>query len=649
MPSTIVYHAPKIRCYLCGLPDIAAICHDCGRPICPSHLAKPLTGVDELLSSEFSALGLREAECNEEPMHCINCHHVVRSPRLLLLAASLLIVLVFLTPYVRHRLGTIGTLLAVAALGGAAVYDYQRRETANRVNRPPLPLLPRFNSIKIQETVKGRLTLNADGTCRSTLQPVEGNLSIQAGLSKLEQARWRSYRRKYRLTTQEEAMTHAGFAAFRGPAGFESTGEAPRLVLPLESRTSAQPFLLAEDERQSAEWHFTHRYRVAQPLMPERLPVWVVPSLIQEAGQSGLDLDVTWSESNGAEQAAPKIDKISRLELRVPVDWGRIEHVAPAGETVVEEGVDEATGEGYRAITWRKLPLKSFRAQGRHTLSVYFEDPISPEATIRGRLEVRFEKSISGLEGVEIYSPLGRKQGLDDVTKELATVVLVDFDLSLANLRHQLVRIVPDRHAPAKDQDRPSTFAFPGVPPHHETVMALTHAMSESCYVKRLVENPPRAAGEHEESRYWDLGGRCYKGVYPIDFHLILTGVVAYGPAGKPRGGTTEVKLTVQGAYANREMEEEIENVWETLSLLVHETMSSLRETGGYAEQSKLAEESAGVGSGGGFTTPEQDGQIAGLRKRQDELLEALLAGRVSEPTFLRLKDEIDRQIQRAC
>src|SRR6185295_15113892 len=102
------------------------------------------------------------------------------------------------------------------------------------------------------------------------------------------------------------------------------------------------------------------------------------------------------------------------------------------------------------------------------------------------------------------------------------------------------------------------------------------------------------------------------------------------------------------GAYANREMEEQIENVWETLSILVQETMSKLRETGGYAEQRKPSEDSADAAASVTYAAPAPEARTAGLRKRQDELLEALLAGRVSETTFLRLKDEIDRQMQSA-
>jgi len=646
MSSHVVKHAPRVRCYVCGLPDIAAVCHHCERPMCSNHRGEPPSHIDGLLSSEFSGLGLREMPCGEEAVHCADCRHVVRSPKLLLLAALLLITLIVLVPPGRGRLGSVGAPVAAILLAGVAVFDYRRRTTIVRQGRPALPLVPRFNSVRIRETVRSKLILGPDGACRASIQSAEGALSIQASLSKLDQTRLERYRRKYRLTAEDDIEAHAGFAVLRGCVGLEFVGGSPRSVLPLTSQASAQPFLLAQDDRQSGEWHSTHSYRLSRNGQSGRPPVWIVPSLIQEAGQRGLDLDVTWSEGSESEPAERKIEKIVRLDLRVPVTWGEIKEVKP--DAVLDQGVDDITGDGFRAITWRKVSLEDERSQGRRrTLSVFFENPVPSNDTIRGRLEARFGGCFSGVEGVEIYYPLGTTCRLDEAKPELSTLVIVDFELSLANLRHQQVRIVPDRHSPEKDQDRKSTFTFPGVPPGHETVMSLIHAMSEAFYVKRLIENPPRPTDEaHTVSRYWDLGGRCYSGVYPIDFHLILTGIVVYDRTERPSGGTTEVTLTVQGAYANREMEEEIENVWERLSHLVHETISNMGEmAASSAPRSEDAEEPRTSNTGGG--TPGQAERNAGLRKRQDELLGALLAGRISEPTFLRLKDEIDRELER--
>jgi hypothetical protein len=376
--------------------------------------------------------------------------------------------------------------------------------------------------------------------------------------------------------------------------------------------------------------------------VPEQLPVWVAPSLIQEAGQRGLDLDVIWSEE---EPPTQKIEKIAHLELRVPVTWGEIERVEPSA--VLDQGVDDATGEGFRTITWRQLSLEDARTSGRRTLSVFFEDPITPCDTIQGRLEASFTGSLSGLEGVEVYYPLGTRSPLDEVAQEISTLVIVGFHLSLANLRHQQVRIVPDRHSLEKDHARQATFTFPNVPPDHNTVISLVNAMSEAFYVKRLIENPPKLTDEaHTVSRYWDLGGRCYKGVYPIDFHLVLTGIVVYDRAERISGGTTEATLTVQGDYANREMEEEIENVWERLSQMIQDTISTLRDSAGASTSHGTAEEAGKFVPGGGSIPPEQAARAASLRKNQDEILAALLAGRITEPTFLRLKEEIDHKLE---
>src|SRR3954451_4913223 len=90
MFASIVDHAPTARCHVCGHPDIAAVCHHCGRLMCVSHRGQPPSGIDEWLSSEFSSLGLSEFPCGEEPVHCSECRHIVRSPRLIVIIFILL-------------------------------------------------------------------------------------------------------------------------------------------------------------------------------------------------------------------------------------------------------------------------------------------------------------------------------------------------------------------------------------------------------------------------------------------------------------------------------------------------------------------------------------------------------------------------------
>jgi hypothetical protein len=91
-------------------------------------------------------------------------------------------------------------------------------------------------------------------------------------------------------------------------------------------------------------------------------------------------------------------------------------------------------------------------------------------------------------------------------------------------------------------------------------------ALSEGdYYVKRVVENPPLPGRtESVTNRYWDLSGRKYDGLYPIDFHLILTGQELHD-GGRVTAGRTEMALSVRGAYTDDVVDQLVRDEWNSL------------------------------------------------------------------------------------
>jgi hypothetical protein len=120
---------------------------------------------------------------------------------------------------------------------------------------------------------------------------------------------------------------------------------------------------------------------------------------------------------------------------------------------------------------------------------------------------------------------------------------------------------------------------FLGVVPDHETVVALTTALSESdFYVQRVVENPPRPGGQPgQRMRSWDIAGRLYRSVYPIDFHVRISGVELSRLGGRAETGTAKAVMSVRGAYVDSEMELQVQVVKDQLQALVGDTLKRLR------------------------------------------------------------------------
>ena len=189
--------------------------------------------------------------------------------------------------------------------------------------------------------------------------------------------------------------------------------------------------------------------------------------------------------------------------------------------------------------------------------------PGGSKATMRGTL--------SGVTGVWLFNSLGARRGHAG-SASTKTRVDVGFRLSLASIRYQAVRVVPDRAA--EDSDRDSYADEFAMVPGDETVIALTNAMAKKA-MRQVCDRESasqRAAGG-SGAAFWDIAGRWYEGVYPIDFHIILIGEEVHSGDIRPESGTTKVRIVVKGAYTDDEMDTRISDEWKRLRELTLETL----------------------------------------------------------------------------
>ena len=215
------------------------------------------------------------------------------------------------------------------------------------------------------------------------------------------------------------------------------------------------------------------------------------------------------------------------------------------------------------------------------------------------------------MDGARLYSSLGQRRD-DWRGATIRTRIEADFRLSLASIRYQDVRIVPEREA-RDDDSNAEEFR---VIPDDQMVIRLTNALSENYYVKRVIEHPPRSGGRADHmQRYWDIAGRRYEGVYPIEFHMVLTGEEIHRGGIRAVAGTTKVQIVVQGAYTEDEMKDRIDQEWKELRALTRETLEGWRRKAARRTWSDPP----------GDTDPAQP--ESRLLKRLGQLDEALLEG----------------------
>lgn len=644
MLSEVLKHAAQVRCSECGRTAVVSVCHHCGRPLCAEHSRSIKDPSGRLQSVEFAQLGLDSTPCGEDPVHCEICFHVVRAPTLTWIVLGTALCLVAVLVFARSFLA--GYIMVVAGLFlvvSGYLINRHRREHIMK-SRPPIPLLPRFDPIQIREVVAGQIRLLDDGNYHSSMLSPTGTITATAKFGRSERDILKNYKHRFQLDKTKEMMFHIGFICLQGRLSLESIFDERGLansghVIAMTDAARPQIFHSKGSDGEAGKWSRVYRYELSRGARDSSLPVRLVPSLMKETALRGLYIELQWDELRpGLEKSALYL--VEALEIRVPVEWGEVEStMGPALVSKVTES-SEMDGTTWRTITWKNVPIANpkERRERRRTFFARFENDIDLTSAIHGQLALSFKDALSGIESTAHYYPLGGRRQAE--AADVRTQVVADFQLSLASLRHQKTRVVPDEKSD-EEHGRKATTTFEGVMPDHETVTALTNAMSDQdFYVKRILENPPRQGGSAEViTRVWDIAGRRYIGVYPIDFHLILSGEERYSGETRGPSGSTRVELKVLGTYSSRSMESQIESVWVQLDHLTRSTLEKLRRE--VPVKMPLQE----LRPDQDFWQPAPRDEGRRLRNRLEMLMDVVIDALLPEGVFVEIKEALEQKL----
>jgi hypothetical protein len=569
-PGVVRPRRPRSRCHACGSPQVESVCCHCHRLLCRNHddVANPayVRSFLHWLRRRLRHRPTPEWQVNKllQRHFCRDCMPVRRLYDTEMAAASITVGLGVLTGLsslvVGGVLTTVGGLRIVRRL-----FVARRQRGADRDRPPELHLDPQIRKLTAVETLYASAHLDTPDDYRATVTKVHGRIEVKAVWGRADWNKVSDHRHRYHIPKDEELSFLAGSLVVRGPADLVlrpvDTGSVKNLTtVVLCSSTAEHAVLRPPGAHGDPTWTFKVNYEITEPEDGWTVPVWLTPTIVPESDRRALELEVQW-RGCGADDGLT-IKDIELIRISIPVGWGEVEDITDP-ETVT---ISTPNG-GHRDIEWKKPPVKR-TSRGNRRLSVRFENQIDfgnqtgAADHVTGRLKARFNGAVSGAENVRFYSAGGmrRKDGKPTPT----TLVELNFDLSLGATRYQDVRCVPDLNR-SDDRTKRAEEPFKGVVPDHATVAVLTNALSDGgYYVKRVLENPPQPGTKTGVlNRFWDIAGRYYDGVYPIDFHLVLTGEEVHdGPA---PSGTTTVRLTVHGSYATKKMEEEVIGEWERL------------------------------------------------------------------------------------
>lgn len=562
MAVTVEQRAPQIRCYTCRSSTVQALCHHCQRPGCARHVHPTPRWAKRLFGAEADGPGLE----NIHAWHCATCNHVRLDWRLKAGVAGVAVMLAgLLIVSVNLVTGLLMVVVGCAAVTWANAH-VRRRSARARAERP-VPLHPRVSDVRLVERLRTRIDLGPQGRYLVQADPVNGELTATLAFGADDLDRVRNYQGKRKLSADQQVAYTAGCFVPQGRLGISQLREDQ--VVRVGGDVSDIAAFRAVDAPVSSRLSVRLAYRLSEAFDLDAGPVWITPSIRPGSQRHVLELDIQWTEFGSKVGKPLVLETIALLKITVPADWGNIQWVSHRPDMISPPDARGGT-RMTRELEWRHLLLDGAERETRHlTIAVQFEEPVAVSDVLSGRLVGVMKGTLSGAIGVRMYDALGGQRAIPGGAR-VRTGIDADFTLSLASIRYQEVRVFPDH------KETRSCAVESAVIPGDETLIALTNALSqEGFYIKRVTENAPRSGGRPGiVHRVWDIVGRSYQGVYPIDFHMVLTGDEVHHGDVRPESGSTKVQIVVQGAYSDDEMYKQVENTWMSLRAVTQETLT---------------------------------------------------------------------------
>jgi hypothetical protein len=606
MPVKTIERASEVGCYRCGKTDIYSMCHHCGKAMCKEHGTKAFRqGSNKVheptaktASAEYGGLNLSPAQA--AVYHCKEHEHTVGEPGGLTVIGIVIAVIGIIVAIFAPVPGIV--ILLIGA--GIAAYDIvkKRQDQATAVTTAPdLPLFPHMRAARVTEYLTGGVKLTKDGYA-STVTGVSGEVTFSMTHSEWQQ-RLSKYRSKFHLPDGAPVKFNAGFALLQGKLGLAFAKGEP-LVLDEENGVwfrgsgTDHDLFASGHGRAEGDWNPVVRYELQDSRKPKEIPLWIVPSLTPSSDQRTLEVDLHWTPL--LDDGGPEIEMFDLIRLEVPAACGLLENAEPGNAATTPPNRDQPR----RVIDWDQVPPKAevqfrqLRKRGSRSLKLRFEEQIPADAIVSGRIEATFAGTLSGVTGIGLYLPGGRSTETQ-LLPSAKTMVTVDFSINLDSVRYQADRVVPDE-SNKDDKDKHEPLKFPVIP-NHNVIIKLTDGISEDgYYVKSVVEHAPFRDDSRTSvvNHVWDIGGRYYEGIFPVDFGIHVRGEEFQGAAG-PYAGDTTVQVTVKGSYAtggnaDRALKKVIEQKWVDLRAKVADVFDSAKSADSYGVYSPPAASALG-------------------------------------------------------
>jgi hypothetical protein len=623
--------APHARCHECGSLSLAGLCHHCWRPLCSNH-AHPAGQLRQwLVGREGWGTGLDRIRAQ----HCAACAApAADAERVITIALAILAAVAALSLASIVSPAAAGAVAAVAVLVAGVVLVTIRRRARAAWRRRPMPLRPTVERLGLTERLNVTITLTESGDYVALPSGSNGKVEALLVFGRTDRERFNRWLRQGPPGAARDTHFTAGRLVLTGRAPMAAEDLVLGPVVPLDGRTAYFPVFGESDSVPASHWTLELPYRLPDDPDLRCGPIWITPSVLPGSDRRSLELELQWVKLGPYDQPLA-MEMVDFFELVYPAGWGEVEQVS-GGSATVRPAAADGKGRSLGNVRWTQiLPRANEQEERRLKLGVQFKNKVDLNDQVSGSVEVVMKGALSGIGNIELYGSLGERRQQSDGAR-IRTRITARFDLSLASIRYQADRVFSPHHArDGEVGQRPDSF---DVVPGDETIIELTNAMSEhGYYVKRVIENPPHSGNKADVfQRYWDIAGRHYHGVWPLDFHLIVTGEELHRGSIRPAHGKTTVHIIVRGTYSNKPgMEEHIEELWNELDELTRRTIQTRMAESSPASANGSATADGQATPGGQFRPVGTATSESVLRAYMRKRINSWISGRIIDDLFL--------------
>lgn len=589
-----------VRCDVCGSATLAGVCHHCGKGLCESHKSDQLGD-----PSEFRGLRLRQDKKQDTGIHCRHCAHLRVTARDLVATLGGLVFISFLAVALPLPTAITLMLVVIGALAGFGIgviwlADHQ----GNGVR--PCPSFPRIERERTVESYVFRAELLPNGRWSARLIEIHGAVRANLRFMPDDVRRIGRYRRKHRIAEGAPVDVSAGyFVAHTAPphaakglnAGVPdqvcaaevrvSTAQLPYLdtgdatpTLPTGAGTSLVPSShgpTTEVLQASSVLAWEAPFTANVGYIDRRAPIEIVPILVTDGRRRVLEvrvrvvdtsspLDTPFAQEVTGTGLVPR--QLRHLELHVPLDLGEVRPLGLAPTVRTSPDVD---GGSRREIRWESVDADGLLS-GRSPTDLFdepfrieFGHPIEPQTVLRGSVAVVFQGSFAGIRDTSWYDPTGRL--VPSRVSDSFSVVELRFEFPFASVPYEESLLVIDR-------DILSSGPIIGrVSADHATALLVSeHLTKAGFYIFSLAESSISHVNLDPESRVWQLEGRHFDGVAPVDFQLKLEGVGSVVDKG-PGYGLRSATLNIQAVYNSEDRRKSFEAVAQRIEAVAREAL----------------------------------------------------------------------------